>query len=179
MTSSFQMSCPHCGERLTGQENASSEEEQASQDVQGTRAELMAVLPARVAQRYLEAWRVQSSSSTACAILVGSTLEAICAQEQIVGGTLPEKITALAQRKRLPVLLVDIAHALRYLRNIGSHEADETILPDDIPAMLAGLETLVTYLYLLPQQRAALEGRLQHHLAEKRGRLVQEEGQVP
>jgi uncharacterized protein DUF4145 len=167
MASAFQPCCPQCRAQL-----ASVEGKPASEHVS---PELVAALPERVAHRYLEAWRVQSASPTACAILVGSTLEAICAHEHLAGSTLPEKITALAQRKRLPTLLVDIAHALRYLRNIGSHEAEETIGPEDIPAMLAGLQALVSYLYLLPLQRMALEEHLQQHLEERRGRLAQEE----
>ena len=166
MAPSLQLCCSHCGMLFTGSVN---EEQQ-----RGSSA-LAAALPERVAQRYLEAWRVQFVAPTACAILIGSTLEAICAHEQVIGSTLPEKLTALAQRKRLPTLLVDVAHALRYLRNIGSHEAEETIVPEDIPAMLAGLDLLLSYLYLLPLQRVALEERLQHHLAERRGRLIQEE----
>lgn len=174
MESSIQICCPHCGEMLTGLVTGASGISLSEGGWQAPR-ELVAVLPERVAHRYLEAWRVRSASPTACAILVGSTLEAICAHEHIVGSTLPEKITALAQRKHLPTLLVDVAHALRYLRNIGSHEAEEAIVPDDIPAMLAGLETLVTYLYLLPLQRVTLEERLQQHLEERRVRLAQEE----
>ena len=146
-----------------------------NEEQQRVSSALAAALPERVAQRYLEAWRVQAVAPTACAILIGSTLEAICAHEHVLGSTLPEKLTALAQRKRLPTLLVDVAHALRYLRNIGSHEAEETIVPEDIPVMLAGLDMLISYLYLLPLQRIALEERLQQHLAERRGRLVQEE----
>jgi hypothetical protein len=145
-----------------------------NEEQQRASSALTAALPERVARRYLEAWRVQNAAPTACAILIGSALEAICAHEHITGSTLPEKLTALAQRKRLPIMLIDVAHALRYLRNIGSHEAEEVIVPEDIPAMLVGLETLVSYLYLLPQQRVALEERLQHHLEERRGGPAQE-----
>ncbi len=136
---------------------------------------LLAVLPKRVAQRYGEARRVQAVSPTACAILIGSTLEAICTHEQVPGTTLPEKITALAQRRRLPPLLVDMAHALRYLRNIGSHEAEDSIVPEDIPVMLAGLETLVSYLYLLPHHHAALDERLRLHQEARQARGSQGE----
>ena len=132
--------------------------------------DLLAVVPERVAERYREAWRVQAISPTACAMLIGSTLEAICACEQVAGSTLPEKLTALAQRKRIPTLLVDMAHALRYLRNIGSHEVEDSILPEDIPIMLTGLEALVSYLYLLPRHHAALDERLRLHLEARQTR---------
>jgi hypothetical protein len=73
-----------------------------------------------------------------------------------------------AQRKSLPQILVDIAHDLRYLRNIGSHESEETILSEDIPAMLTGLEALVAYVYLLPFQQAALAERVAQRVSKKR-----------
>lgn len=130
---------------------------------------LLASLPMRVARRDQEALLVQALSPTACAILIGSTLEAICAQEQVVGGTLPERLTLLAQRRHLPPMLLDLAQQLRYLRNIGSHEAEEDILPEDIPVMLSALQALLAYLYVLPARLKALEARLQQHsLGEKR-----------
>jgi len=131
---------------------------------------LLASLPVRVARRYQEVLLVQGLSPTACAILIGSTLEAICAQEQVAGGTLPEKLTILAQRRHLPPMLLDLAQHLRYLRNIGSHEAEEDILPEDIPAMLAALQALLDYLYVLPLRLKALERRLQQHMVGKKQR---------
>jgi hypothetical protein len=154
----LQLCCTQCGATLTGtlviKHTAPDSEEQAEKQ----RA-LATVLPERIAHRYAEAWRVHSSSPTACAILIGNILEAMCAEEHIQGVPLPEKLRVFAQRKRLPQILVDIAHDLRYLRNIGSHESEETILSEDIPAMLNGLEALVAYVYLLPFQQAALAAR--------------------
>jgi hypothetical protein len=132
---------------------------------------LFTSLPMRVARRYQEVLLVRELSPTACAILTGSTLEAICTQEQIIGGTLPEKLTILAQRRHLPPILLDLAQQLRYLRNIGSHEAEEDTLSEDIPAMLAALQALLDYLYILPTRLKALEARLQQHMAEKKRRV--------
>ena len=107
---------------------------------------LLTFLPERVARRYQEALLVHILSPTACAMLIGSTLEAICAQERIPGTTLTEKLVILAQRRHLPPLFLDIAQYLRSLRNIGSHEIEEDITLEDMPAMLAALEALLNYL---------------------------------
>lgn len=129
---------------------------------------LLMFLPERVARRYQEALLVQAISPTACAMLIGSTLEAICAQERIPGTTLTEKLVILAQRRHLPPLFLEIAQYLRSLRNIGSHEIEEDITLEDVPAMLAALEALLDYLYVLPLKIKVLEGRLQHHTDEKK-----------
>lgn len=117
-------------------------------------------LPETIEKKYLAALKVQDIEPSACAVLVGRTLEAICNYEKATGQNLIDKVNNLVKLDRIPPTLAEMAHQLRQLRNIGAHDAKDEITEEDIPTLLDFLEAILEYLYVAPAKIAAVQARL-------------------
>ena len=62
-------------------------------------------------------------------------LETVCNQEGANGNDLFAKLDDLAARGRIPDMLAEVAHELRQLGNLGAHDEEVSVAPDDVPVI--------------------------------------------
>lgn len=117
-------------------------------------------LPETIEKKYMAALKVQDIEPSACAVLVGRTLEAVCNYEKATGKTLSDKVNNLVSSDRIPRTLAEMAHQLRQIRNFGAHDAEEEVTEEDVPIILDFLEAILEYLYVAPAKIAAVQARL-------------------
>lgn len=117
-------------------------------------------LPETIKKRYLAVLKVENIEPSACAVLIGRTLETICNYEKASGKTLSEKLNNLVQSDRIPKTLAEMAHQLRQIRNLGAHDAEDEVTEEDVPIILDFLEAILEYLYVAPAKIAAIQTRL-------------------
>jgi hypothetical protein len=117
-------------------------------------------LPKAIEKKYLAALKVQEIEPSACAVLVGRTLEAVCNYENAPGKTLSEKLDNLVRSDRIPKTLAEMAHQLRQIRNLGAHDAEDEVTEEDVPIILDFLEAILEYLYVALAKIAAVQARL-------------------
>jgi hypothetical protein len=116
-------------------------------------------IPSSIEKQYQAALKVRNVEPSACAVLAGRTLEAICIYEKAGGKTLAEKLTYLASTGRIPDTLAHMTHQLRQIRSMGAHDTEKHITEEDIPIILGFLEAILEYLYVAPAKGAAVSGR--------------------
>lgn len=90
-------------------------------------------LPETIEKKYLAALKVQDIEPSACAVLVGRTLEAVCNYEKATGKTLSDKVNNLVNSDRIPRTLAEMAHQLRQIRNFGAHDDEDEVTEEDVP----------------------------------------------
>lgn len=117
-------------------------------------------LPEMIERKYLAALKVQNVEPSACAVLAGRALEAICNFEKAAGKTLSDKLNNLVSSDRIPKTLAEMAHQLRQIRNLGAHDADDEVTEEDVPIILDFLEAILEYLYVAPAKIVAVQKRL-------------------
>ena len=117
-------------------------------------------LPETIKKRYLAVLKVQNVEPSACAVLIGRTLEAVCNYENAPGKTLLEKLNNLALSDRIPKTLAEMAHQLRQIRNLGAHDGEDEVTEEDVLIILDFLEAILEYLYVAPAKIAAIQARL-------------------
>ena len=117
-------------------------------------------LPETIDRKYLAALKVQDIEPSACAVLVGRTLEAVSNYEKATGKTLSDKLNNLVSSDRIPKTLGEMAHQLRQIRNLGAHDAEDEVTEEDVPIILDFLEAILEYLYVAPAKIAAVQARL-------------------
>ncbi len=108
----------------------------------------------------MAALKVQDIEPSACAVLVGRTLEAVSNYEKATGKTLSDKLNNLVSSDRIPKTLGEMAHQLRQIRNLGAHDAEDEVTEEDVPIILDFLEAILEYLYVAPAKIAAVQARL-------------------
>ena len=117
-------------------------------------------LPETIEKKYKATLKVQNIEPSACAVLAGRTLEAVCNYENATGGTLSAKLNALANSDRIPPTLAQMARQLKQLRNLGAHDAEDDVTEEDVPIILDFLEAILEYLYVAPAKIEAVQARL-------------------
>ena len=117
-------------------------------------------LPEPIEKNYKAALRVQDIEPSACAVMIGRTLEAICNYENAPGKTLSEKLNNLVNSERIPKTLAQMAHQLRQIRNLGAHDVGDEPTEKDVPIIMDFIEAILEYLYVAPAKIAALQARL-------------------
>ena len=117
-------------------------------------------IPTSIEKRYQAAFKVRNVEPSACAVLVGRTLEAVCHYEKIRGKTLADKLNTLANSGRIPETLAQMAQQLRLIRNLGAHDVKDEITEEDVPIILDFLEAILEYLYVAPAKIEVVRQRL-------------------
>jgi hypothetical protein len=90
-------------------------------------------LPPTVMTAYQAAAKVRSIDLNAYAVLIGRVLELVCNDRKAEGATLYEKLEDLGNKREIPRRLVDMAHSLRQLRNVGAHASLGELTKEEIP----------------------------------------------
>lgn len=116
-------------------------------------------LPQTVAKSYGQAIKVLPVEPTMFAVAVGLTLEFLCEDRNAKGRNLAEKLGNLVQRNEIPKRLAEMAHGLRYFRNLGAH-ADIEISRRDAETLRELCETILEYVYEAPAMLQQVQDRI-------------------
>ena len=126
-------------------------------------------LPSRIREAYEAALKARTIDANAYSILLGRLLEVICEDRKAKGSGLHEKLKDLASKGEIPENLASIAHKIRLLRNIGTHETNEGLSEDEIPILNALIKAVLEYLYIASSLADEAEERLKK-LKQKQSR---------
>ncbi|NPV90911.1 MAG: DUF4145 domain-containing protein [Firmicutes bacterium] len=117
-------------------------------------------LPENISKSYEAALKVRHIEHNAFAVLIGRTLEIICKDKNARGNNLFEKLDYLCEQDVIPGRLVEMAHGIRQLRNIGAHADLGEIVEFDIQILTDFTEAILEYIYRAPTRLEILQNRL-------------------
>lgn len=107
-------------------------------------------LPAKVMSAYQASIKVRGIDPNAYAVLLGRVLEIICEDRNATGDTLYKKLEDLGSRGEIPRPLVEMAHSLRQLRNVGAHASLGELTAKEIPFLDDLCRAILEYVYSAP-----------------------------
>jgi hypothetical protein len=107
-------------------------------------------LPDRVQRSYEAALKVKRIDANAFGVLLGRVLEIVCDDRAAAGDDLYRKLEDLAKKNEIPEKLVDVAHSLRKLRNVGAHAALGELTPAEVPILEDLTRAILEYVYTAP-----------------------------
>lgn len=117
-------------------------------------------LPSAVMSAYQAANKVRAIDPNAYAVLLGRVLEIICQDRKAEGGTLFERLENLGNRGEIPKPLVEMAHSLRQLRNVGAHASLGELTSAEIPFLDDLCRAVLEYVYSAPELIEKVKRRL-------------------
>jgi uncharacterized protein DUF4145 len=117
-------------------------------------------LPQNVAKAYEVALKTYSVEPIAFAVLVGRMLEFLCRERNAKGKDLNTMLNDLANRGEIPKTISDMAHGLRFFRNISAHASDIEVSQEDATVLRDLCETILEYVYEAPSMLKHLEERI-------------------
>jgi len=109
------------------------------------------VLPENIRKEYDAALQVKKISANAYAVLLGRVLEVVCTDRKATGKSLSDKLADLAARGEIPNILVEMAHGLRQLRNVGAHADLGELTGKEIEVLDAIVKAILEYVYRGPK----------------------------
>jgi hypothetical protein len=130
--------------------------------------------PHPVRKAYEAAIKARTIDANAYALLLGRTLEAVCEDREVAGKDLYQKLEALAEKGEIPKNLINVAHGLRSMRNIGAHEPFEGLSSKEIPLLDNLSKTILEYIYIAPSLADETE-KLLLHLKRKKSQSKKRE----
>lgn len=114
--------------------------------------DLEEAIPKNIRDAFKAALRVKSIDGAICSLSLRRTLEMICKDRGEIEGSLFKKISNLAARGILPPTLNDIASVLREVGNDAAH-GDDVMFPYEVISKMIDLtESILKYIYVLPEQ---------------------------
>lgn len=108
-------------------------------------------LPMDLRTAYEEALAVRLSSPNAYAVMLGRVLEAVCVDRKAEGRTLYDQIADLGDRGEIPDTIVQVAHGVRKLRNVGAHAAIGSLGKRDVHVIERLARAVLEYVYTAPR----------------------------
>lgn len=117
-------------------------------------------LPDNVRSSYEEAVRCEANKVyTACVVMVGRTLEAVCKEHDPSVRTIFKGLKKLHQDGLISEELMEWADQLRVLRNIGAHASDRMATGQDAEDSLDFLQAILEVMYDLRPRFQSFKAR--------------------
>jgi hypothetical protein len=107
-------------------------------------------LPPEVAKAYKAARAVRLIDPNAFAVLLGRVLEIVCLDRSASGSSLSEQLKDLATKGEIPGPLAEMAHQLRFLRNVGAHATLGELTRVEVPILNDLCNAILEYVYTAP-----------------------------
>ena len=107
-------------------------------------------MPVLIEKAYLAAKKVRKIDVNAYAVLLGRVLELICEDRNAEGDTLHLQLKSLYSKNEIPENLVEVAHGLRQLRNVGAHASLGELTTEEIPVLDNLTKAIIEYVYSAP-----------------------------
>jgi len=117
-------------------------------------------LPDSIQKALDKAMKVKAIDSDAFGVSIGRVLELICIEQKAKGNTLFNKLEFLANQGKIPKRLIDLAHGLRDLRNIGAHADLGELTSEEVPILEDISRIILEYIYVTPKLMEKVELRL-------------------
>ena len=118
-------------------------------------------LPSKVMSSYQAAVKVRGIDPNAYAVLLGRVLEMICEDRKADGDSLYKRLDDLGNRGEIPRPLVEMAHSLRQLRNVGAHASLGELTAKEIPFLDDLCRAILEYIYTAPDLVEKAKRRLE------------------
>lgn len=125
-------------------------------------------LPEDVAKAYKAARAVRMIDANAFAVLLGRVLELICLDRKAEGKDLSEQLKDLASKGEIPGPLADMAHQLRFLRNVGAHATLGELTTSEVPILDDLCSAILEYVYTAPHRVEKVANRIKELKKRKR-----------
>ncbi len=125
-------------------------------------------LPSRIAKAYKASRAVRLIDANAFAVLLGRVLELVCIDRNAEGDTLYAKLQDLGKRGEVPDRLIQMAHQVRTLRNIGAHATLGELTQSEVPIVDDLIRAILEYVYTAPAKINQVEQRIQKLQSRKR-----------
>lgn len=121
-------------------------------------------VPERVREIYEEALLVKSRSSSSFVVQIRRALEAVAKERNAPPRTaLYAQIEWLVQNENLPTVFGEMGHLSRMIGNLGAHDAETDVQPQDADIADEFFRAIIEYIYIAPARvqrvRALLERR--------------------
>jgi hypothetical protein len=107
-------------------------------------------LPNEIQREYEAAKLVAATSANAFGVLLGRVLDLVCKDQGADGDSLFERLNDLARKGAIPQRLVDMAHSLRQLRNVGAHADLGSLSTTQVPVLESVCRAILEYVYAAP-----------------------------
>ena len=115
--------------------------------------------PQQVGRPWEQAHKALDTESwDAAAAMGGKALEAAARELGAKAGTLAKMIDELGTVGVLPRAMIEWAHEIRLLRNVGAH-ADDAVAPEDARDMVEFLDLFLHYALTLPEEISTYKNR--------------------
>jgi hypothetical protein len=111
---------------------------------------------------------------SACAVMCGRAIEAICAEHETKSKNLAAGLKELKDRQIIDQRLFDWAEALQETRNIGAHAKGEHVSRQDAEDLLDFAIAICEYVFVLAQKYDAFKERQ----AKRAARMAAKAGQA-
>ena len=119
-------------------------------------------VPRRIKEVYEEAARVKRRAPNAFANQIRRSLEALCNDRGASGRNLNDSLRKLSEQGEIPSVLAEMSDVLRLFGNMGSHDGDISVGPEQVDVIDDFFRAVVEYVYVAPHRidevRAQLEG---------------------
>lgn len=125
----------------------------------------VSAIPANLKSAFESALKVRYIDGAICALSLRRTLEMMCKDKGGIGKDLYEKLENLANKNILPPILNDMATILRRLGNAAAHADDADFSSDIVNSMIDFTETILEYVYVLPDKLTSIQKRLSKEVA--------------
>jgi Domain of unknown function (DUF4145) len=103
----------------------------------------------------------EAKAYTAAVVMVGRTLEGVCAERGVRERTLQRSLEVMNQRDLIDARLLEWAQALRVLRNEGAHYTGTQVNRADAEDALAFAQAMLDYVYVLTARFEDFKARRQ------------------
>lgn len=125
-----------------------------------TRRKAFNHLPSTVERAYEVALKTYGIEPIAFAVLVGRTLEFVCQERSAKGRDLNAMLKDLVAKGELPEVIANMAHGLRFFRNISAHASEIEVSREDAAVLRDLCEAVLEYVYEAPSMIKQLEERI-------------------
>ena len=110
----------------------------------------------------------KAQAYSACAVMCGRSLEALCKQHGAANWQLARGLKELKEKGIIDGRLFEWGESLRDRRNIGAHATDEDISQEDASDVLDFTIAICEYVYVLAAKYNAFKEREKKHKAKKK-----------
>jgi hypothetical protein len=118
---------------------------------------LSSEVPERVRQIYQEAHSIKRQSPSSFVVQIRRALEAVAKDKNAQGNTLQAKTEWLIKSGALPEVFGEMTHVSRMIGNLGAHDADKDVSPEDAEIADEFFRAIVEYLYVASDKVARVK----------------------
>lgn len=125
-------------------------------------------IPKEVKDSFDAAFKVRHLDGAICILALRRSLEKMCKQKGAEGKDLFKKLQNLQDKKILPEIMNDVSYILRKEGNSAAHADDVEFDHDTVNLMIEFTQTILDYVYTLPEKIKKAQQRIKRHEPESK-----------